>query len=48
MADIAGEPRRAAYNAGSFSQGVSVNLSVSNAEGEVYADDALAEYISGF
>lgn len=50
-ADIAGETTTAVptYNAGLvLGKAVSVNVSVSNAEGEVYADDALAEYISEF
>ena len=50
-ADIAAETTSAVptYNAGLvLGKAVSVNVSVSNAEGEVYADDALAEYISEF
>ena len=50
-ADIAAETTTAVptYNAGLvLGKAVSVNVSVSNAEGEVYADDALAEYISEF
>jgi len=50
-AQMATEPAAAipTYNAGLvLGKAVSVNVSVSNAEGEVYADDALAEYISEF
>ena len=37
------------YNAGRvLGKTVSVNVSVSNAEGELYADDVLAEYVSEF
>jgi hypothetical protein len=50
-ADIAGETTTAVptYNAGLvLGKAVSVNSTVSNAEGELYADDMLAEYVSEF
>jgi len=50
-AQMATEPAAAVptYNAGLvLGKAVSVNVSVSNAEGELYADDMLAEYISEF
>lgn len=50
-AQMATEPAAAipTYSAGiALGKAVSVNVSMSNAEGELYADDMLAEYVSEF